>query len=383
MSKFAHSLRLLLLVALFALSGCSSKSYAYIKLNNQYVRVELSPEWKPGQSSGLVTCYFHPKYGTLKFTVVRPEDFQEQLARQSRPGVEAGEQNFGRKISAIAGLLEPVKSDPAVAEALKCMAKIPKNVKAKDTRQAWEDWNEAQKSLIQAANVPGSASLLVRAIGTVKLPIDKAPQPIQDLQVGVKALRIDRQYFVLWMRNLICIETFGSVKEPFEVYTILKTFEVNCPPPRRGSGDFTPVGLYLLFIAGPSFFGARNGYNNSSEEPRKGAASGAFRWTVCGSLLGTLVVAGTFLVTGSNISSGQGAMKLLNAGLAFLCFVIAGVVLIGGVIASGLLAALASIGARQGARLGAAVAGISAVLLPLLVVAAILLVQWAKSMSGV
>ncbi len=132
-----------------------------------------------------------------------------------------------------------------------------------------------------------------------------------------------------------------------------------------------------MFIAGPSFFGAWTGYH-SSEEPPKGAASGAFLSTVCGSTLATGIGVIMILGWGANAPRGSGVM---TAGVA--AFIFACVALVGGVVASGLLAALASFGARIGAKGGAFMAGLSAVFFPILMVAAIVLFQYAKSMSGV
>ncbi len=319
-------------------------------------------------------------------------DIQRQLdIRFTTALVRSGEGNLGQQIAGAASFLEPVKSEPFVAEALQCMAKIPKNVDKKHASQALTDWNEAKKSLTKATQSHSSATLLIRALTKVKLPLSKAPEPVQELKSGITAVRVGGQYFVNWTGYLICFETSGPGEESSDFLSMIQTLEVNCPPPDGASGSgshrgqrnfysqklagqaLVPIGLYLLFIAGPSFFGAWTGYN-SSEEPQKGAASGAFLATVCGSCLSTAASVIAILTWGANAPKGSGVMTTGVAAFIFACLA-----LVGGVIASGLLAAMASFGAAQGAKRGAFMAGIGAVLFPILLVAAIVAFQFAKS----
>ncbi len=226
--KLSTIAQLLVLLCTIAVAGCSSKNYAYTAVNNQFVRFQLPPEWKIRQSSGFLKVYTHPKYGDLTVSVLKPEHLQRQLMiRFNTTVAQKGEQNFGQQMAGAAALLEPVKSEPAVAEALECLAKIPKNVEGKDTGPAVAEWTKAQQSLAKVAGDPSDASLLVHTLAKVKFPLSKPPEPIQDLQVGVKAVRIEGQCFVLWMGNLVCIETFGPAKDTPELSSMLKTVEIN------------------------------------------------------------------------------------------------------------------------------------------------------------
>lgn len=378
---------LLLLVASIGLAGCSSKDADYLQVGQQYIRFELPADWTAqhrsrGHSLSSVQHYQHPKLGSLAITAQPTTDFRSELSgRVNDAAAPRDRLNFGKRIADFAVILEPAKAEPHIAEALTCMARIPKDVSTEQIRQALKDWKLAEDALCLAADDPSAASLLVQVLTKVKLPLTQVPGPVQEVQVGVKAIAIGNQCFLFGCGNLVCIEASSGGIEPAQFESIAKTFQFNAPAPKRSSNrswgglslfHWIMAGVYLVCVAFPSYLGAISGYH-SSEDPQQGAKSGAFQATFYGT--GFTMAAGIISIIALSLGTSKQSAGLM-AVVALVMISVVGIVATA--IATLTLATLARFGAGLGARNGARSAGIWAVILPAVAVMLLMFYQSAK-----
>lgn len=367
--------------------GCG-KHFAYHARGQRYMRFEASPDWVLKSSDSTQSQWYNSKLGSLSVTVGRSGGSGHWVLGGLFTAVDDNEREA--RLQNVMGLLQLVKTQPAIARALNELGQISKSKDSKSTQSLLE---RAEAELGQVTESDREARLVVEA---VRSGYFCTPKEMQHLPSGQPLLVTDPRLFAMWNGELVIVNAsagnFGSKKLTEELVRIAPTLEFDCTPPGGSERQVEVTGpapipadhpraqrdqglawwtkslqwFFPLFVALPAYLGALWGYR--PDDPQ-GASRGAFR-AVFG--MAPLGVVGHVVFFLSWIGSAPSNSGMMSAGaFSMLVGPVALIVGIAGAVFAGTLAAM---GAYQGARRGPHTAGLLAALATPLVVVVLLLV---------
>ena len=215
------------------LAGCASKNYGYARVSGNYLRFQIDPEWKESKSKNeRVPTWTHRKLGILRVSSPDEEAYGRMVFSYFR-GFQLGhlgDAEIQEKLKPMRALLEPVQSDPLVAEVLALLDKT-----VGDRKASYGLLEQVRLKILTSPAQNTEAYLRLRLAGAgLKVENPKFRQ----LNGGVPALDTPDCVYFWWLSQIVMFKAetnWRSQPKLNEAFAkIAPTLELNSPlPPKK------------------------------------------------------------------------------------------------------------------------------------------------------